>query len=107
MRWRPWFWAAWLLLLLIAPVGLLAVDVVFPTIPSYPPPWPNDSIPERLAGQLFTVHMAMSVVAALAVPALIRGSLARLVALAGIIAWLGVVGLWTLFTVWDKTGKYF
>jgi hypothetical protein len=100
-------WAGWLLSLLVAPAGLWVVKVVYPTVPSYPPPWPAEpSAPERLASGLFVVHLVASVAAAIALPALARAWPVRLAGWAGIAVWLGVMGLLTLGTVMAKTGKY-
>jgi hypothetical protein len=105
-RWQ--LWAGWLLALLVAPAGRVLVDVAYPTIPPYPPPWPAEpSAPERLAGGLLVVHLAASAAAAVALPALTRDWFLRLAGWAGIVVWLGLVWLLGLGIMLDKTGKYF
>jgi hypothetical protein len=64
------------------------------------------SAPERLASGLLVVHLVASLSAAVALPALTRDWLVRLAGWAGIVVWLGLVGLLDLGTVLAKTGKY-
>jgi hypothetical protein len=104
---RQWIWVIWLIALLIAPVGLVVVNAVYPTIPSYPPPWPAEpSAPERLASGLFIWHLVASAAAATAVPMRSRSWSVRLAGLVGIAGLVCGMGVFTLMTVMAKTGKY-
>jgi len=70
---RRLLWAAWVCALVAAPTGLLVVELVYPDVPSHPPPWPSEpSQPERFAGGLLIAHLVLSPIAAVAVPLLVR-----------------------------------
>jgi hypothetical protein len=69
-RWGWLPWVLWLSALAACPVAMIVVAVthVSPPHPSGPPPWAF-----HLVGGLFTAHLAVSVVAAIAVVVLARG----------------------------------
>jgi hypothetical protein len=103
---RRVFWALWSVLVAVCPIGLIVIELWYPNVDPYPPPWPSAPLPQRWAEGLLAGQVGVSLIAAPLVLLLTRRWPLRLT------VWLGetilLASAWLLYLdiIFAKTGYY-